>query len=66
MTLKEINENGIREIHQRKGCNCCYVCAHLEYHGSPIGYKCSKMKKSHFHDPRFPYDNTKCKEFRQA
>lgn len=65
MIIKEVSEKGIREIQPKKGYNCCHNCFYLGYSDHPDGYVCRKTGKSEFHDPRFPYDNTKCKEFTQ-
>lgn len=63
MNVKEVSEKGVRDIHTKKGCNCCHSCFYLRYIDHIGVYTCQKTGKSEQQDYRFPYDNTKCKEY---
>lgn len=66
---KEYTEKGVREFYTVKGCHSCMECGHLIHKFSTEGkdvYVCGKLiGKTNYLDRRFPYDNTKCKEFQE-
>lgn len=66
---KEYFNNGVREFYSVKGCNSCLECTHcLTDLGETEGllYHCAiKIGRSQKYDRRFPYDNTKCKDFQK-
>ena len=62
-TIKEYSIKGVRDIRQVKGCNDCLSCRHIA--GTSFSkYACKVRGKSTLNDRKFPYDNTKCKEYR--
>lgn len=66
---KEYTENGVREFYSVKGCNNCYDCQNLVSSQSQFStvYNCKAKKgKTSIFDRRFPYDNTKCKDFKKT
>ena len=61
---REYSVRGVRDIPCVKGCNTCLECANLSYmDGRSERYCCSVKNKSVLNDRKFPYDNTRCKEF---
>ena len=65
----QIQSNGVRTIQSKKGCNNCIDCVHCE--AEKLGectlyYICCVQHKNGLIDHNFPYDNTKCKEFKDA
>ena len=66
---KEYTEKGVREFYSVKGCNSCSDCGNLLTKTDNTGktvYICKKLiGKTSYLDRRFPYDNTKCKEFQE-
>lgn len=60
---KEYTERGIREFYSVKGCNSCTECKFF-HQGYGNFCKClSLIGKNSSLDRRFPYDNTRCKNF---
>ena len=66
---KEYTEKGVREFYSVKGCHSCIDCKFLIQMQSLDRrqvYICGRLVgKTSFLDRRFPYDNTKCKEFQE-
>ena len=64
---KEYTERGVREFYSVKGCHNCNDCKNLHIVKDTEGqnvYICRKLiGKTSYLDRRFPYDNTKCKNF---
>ena len=65
---KEYTEKGVREFYSVKGCHSCMDCVHcltqLSFLDVTPEYHCAiKIGKNTKYDRRFPYDNTKCKDF---
>lgn len=58
--------NGIREVYSKKGCNSCWNCKHLVNMVDPSHYMCRSRALSSHHDRNFPYDNTKCEEYKDG
>jgi hypothetical protein len=56
----QIQSNGIRTIHSKKGCHSCVDC---EYYSEGA---CAVKHRSSLFDRNFPYDNTKCEEFKDG
>ena len=67
---KEYTERGVREFYSVKGCHSCMECEHCKLRVDEekgLVYKCDKfIGKTSKLDVRFPYDNTKCKQFEQS
>lgn len=61
MKIVQMQSNGIRTANYHEGFGHCMECKHLVSHGGE--YRCTMRTKASFLDSRFPYDNTKCKEF---
>lgn len=65
---KEFMGTGWRQWQTIKGCHSCLECQHCNLHTDTKGglvYKCDKfIGKTSNIDKRFPYDNTRCKEFK--
>jgi hypothetical protein len=66
---KEFMGTGWRQWYSIKGCHSCLECQHCKVHAmgeKGLVYKCDKfIGKTSNLDVRFPYDNTKCKEFQE-
>lgn len=65
----QIQNNGIRQIQSKAGCNSCQDCKHCqcgEISYDKWYYFCLVQHKSSIVDKNFPYDNTKCKEFKDG
>ena len=60
----EFTTRGVREIQRVKGCNSCVECVNLTHIRNRVDcYACAVRNKSCLNDRKFPYDNTRCKEF---
>jgi hypothetical protein len=61
----EYHKHGIREISEKKGCHSCWDCVHCRETFDPTFYICNVGEKclSSHTNRKFPFDNTKCKEF---
>lgn len=67
---KEYTEKGVREFYSLKGCHSCMDCVHCLAQMSIVDkktqYHCDiKIGKNTILDRRFPYDNTKCEDFKE-
>lgn len=64
----EFFQNGIRKVQSKKDCHSCYDCIYLQDVYDACIDGCLKMcfvaGKSEEYHKNFPYDNTKCKEWR--
>lgn len=60
----EYAQNGVREVYSRKDCHSCWECAHCIDMVDPTHYMCRAKSISSKNDWRFPFDNTKCEEFK--
>lgn len=63
-TIKEYSTRGVREFRTVKGCHECFSCENLKKEHSGY-YSCSVRNKNTLNDRKFPYDNTRCKEFEE-
>ena len=60
----EYSMKGLREIQKVKGCHSCFECRNLSYADGRVDRQvCQARNKSCLNDRKFPYDNTRCKEF---
>ena len=56
--------NGVREIPVKKECHSCWDCKYLVNMVDPSQYMCRSRTLNNRYNKRFPYDNTRCKEFK--
>jgi hypothetical protein len=61
--ITEYSIRGVRTFYKEKGCHSCEDCKNLVHRDKVLC--CSVREKSCLNDRKFPYDNTKCKEFVQ-
>ena len=64
MKVKQIHFNGIREANYNPGFGHCMECVHLVTISGV--YRCAMRDKISISDTRFPYDNTKCEDFKNG
>ena len=62
---KEYTSIGVREFYSVKGCHSCTDCKHFHQGHGDFSECLKKMGKNSVYDRRFPYDNTKCKDFQE-
>lgn len=60
----EYYPNGVREISHKKACHSCWDCSHCVDMIDVTHYLCTARRLSSKRNVNFPYDNTKCKEFK--
>lgn len=58
----EYLSNGVREVYSKKECHSCWDC--LNCRATSNGYVCEARSLSTYRNSKFPFDNTKCKEFK--
>jgi hypothetical protein len=61
----EYHSKGIREVYSKPHCHSCWDCQHCADMVDVTQYFCRARGLSSLRDRNFPYDNTKCKEFRE-
>lgn len=59
----EYTDKRTRTVTKKKGCNSCWDCVHCITTCDPTLYVCIPRMTSSRHTWKFPFDNTKCKEF---
>lgn len=59
----EYHPKGIREVYTKPGCRCCWDCKYCVNMADITHYICRARGLTSKRTPKFPYDNTKCKEF---
>lgn len=62
--MVEYHTNGVREIYSRKECHSCWDCQYCVNMADSSHYICRSRGINSHKSINFPYDNTKCKEFK--
>lgn len=62
--ITEYRDNGVREVYIKKRCHSCWDCQYCINMVDPTQYMCKSKWLSSSRNRNFPYDNTKCEEFR--
>lgn len=62
----EYHAKGIIEIYSKKDCHSCWDCMHCVNMVDASQYMCRARGLSNLRDRNFPYDNTKCEEFKDV
>jgi hypothetical protein len=65
MKSVEYHKHGIREIYSRNNCHSCWDCGYCVDMANPNQYMCRCRGLTSLKNKNFPYDNTKCEEFKQ-
>jgi hypothetical protein len=60
----EYTYKGTRTVTKKKDCNSCWDCAHCHATCDPALYICVPRALSNRRNWKFPFDNTKCEEFK--
>ena len=60
----EYTSKGTRTVTKKKGCHSCWDCEHCKATCDPSLYICIPRMTSSRHTWKFPFDNTKCQEFK--
>lgn len=61
----EYYPNGTREWWHTSGCNSCWDCENCVNMVDPSHYMCKARGLNSHRNIKFPYDNTRCKEFKR-
>ena len=60
----EYHTHGVRELYLRPGCHSCWDCKNCVDMTDPTHYMCRDRGLTSHRDRNFPYDNTRCRRFK--